>query len=70
MSAVLRLVGVALTAAWIAAPAIAQAPAATHHAAPTVADRRLKALYDGYAAWDAKESGNFQDSRGETKPAD
>jgi uncharacterized protein (DUF885 family) len=27
-------------------------------------------LYDGYAAWDAKESGNFQDSRGETKPAD
>jgi len=70
MSAVLRLVGVALTAAWIAAPAIAQAPAATHQAAPTAADRRLKALYDGYAAWDAKESGNFQDSRGETKPAD
>ena len=70
MSAVLRLVGVALTAAWIAAPAIAQAPAATRQAAPTAADRRLKALYDGYAAWDAKESGNFQDSRGETKPAD
>jgi uncharacterized protein (DUF885 family) len=57
-------------AAAIVAPVHAQAPAAAHQPAPSAADRRLKALYDGYAAWDAKESGNFQDSRGETKPAD
>jgi uncharacterized protein (DUF885 family) len=34
------------------------------------ADARLKRLYDGYAAWDSKESGYFQDPRGETKPTD
>ncbi|WP_028970572.1 DUF885 domain-containing protein [Sphingomonas sp. URHD0057] len=33
------------------------------------ADARLKALYDGYAAWDAKESGVLQNADGETKPA-
>jgi uncharacterized protein (DUF885 family) len=69
MRAVLKLAGVALTAAWIAAPAIAEAaPAAA--TIQSSADRQLKALYDGYAEWDAKESGNFLDSRGETKPAD
>jgi uncharacterized protein (DUF885 family) len=57
-------------AAAIVAPVHAQAPAAAHQPAPSAADRMLRALYDGYAAWDAKESGNFQDSRGETKPAD
>ena len=34
------------------------------------ADARLKALYDGYATWDAKESAVFQDARGEIKPTD
>jgi uncharacterized protein (DUF885 family) len=34
----------------------------------SAADARLRALYDGYAAWDAKESEQFEDSRGETKP--
>src|ERR1044072_4639929 len=34
-------------------------------AARTSADARLKALYDGYAAWDAKESGYFENARGE-----
>ncbi len=43
------------------APALAQAT-------PTAADRKLKALYDGYSAWDAKEFEYFEDSRGETKP--
>ena len=38
--------------------------------APASADRQLKALYDGYATWDAKESGYFLDERGETKPLD
>ena len=66
-----KLVGAMLVAASIVMPAVSEAaPAAVHQPAPTAADRRLKALYDGYAAWDAKESGNIQDSRGETKPAD
>ncbi len=34
------------------------------------ADARLKALYDGYAAWDTKESGEFVDSRGDVQPGD
>jgi len=33
-------------------------------------DARLRALYNGYSAWDAKESGFFEDSRGETKASD
>ena len=36
--------------------------------AATSADRQLKALYNGYANWDAKESGYFLDEQGETKP--
>jgi uncharacterized protein (DUF885 family) len=38
-------------------------PAASHHR--TTADARLKVLYDGYATWDSKESGTFENSRGE-----
>jgi len=34
---------------------------------PASADARLRALYDGYAAWDARESEQFEDARGETK---
>ena len=49
--------------------AIAQpAPARTAQPVPNAADARLRALYDGYAAWDAKESEYFEDARGETKP--
>ena len=47
-------------------------PAIAHAAAPTAAqssaDARLKALYNGYSAWDAKESEYFLDSQGEVKP--
>ena len=46
-----------------AAPVLQSAPS-------RVADSRLKALYDGYSTWDAKESGYFLDSRGELKPTD
>jgi uncharacterized protein (DUF885 family) len=35
----------------------------------TSADARLKALYDGYSAWEDKEYGFFQNSRGEQEPA-
>ena len=38
-------------------------------AARTAADARLKALYDGYASWDSKESGSFENARGETESA-
>ena len=47
----------------LCSPALS-APAA-NHAARTSADAKLKALYDGYAAWDAKESGYFENARGE-----
>ncbi len=49
-------------------PAFA-APAAKH-AARTSADARLKALYDAYADWDAKESGQFWNAKGELEAAD
>ena len=49
-------------------PANAYAQTTSTAAQPSAADTKLRALYDGYAAWDAKESEQFQDSRGETKP--
>ena len=69
MKIVLRFGLMLLAGAAVATgPTFAQtAPAA---AAPSSADQRLKALYDAYAAWDAKESGVIQDANGETKPAD
>jgi len=64
-----KLAGALLIASWGLSPAVvAAAPSGT--AAQNSADARLKTLYDDYAAWDAKESGNFQNGRGETKPAD
>ena len=51
-----------LATAFLNSPSMA-APAAKQ--APTREDARLKALYESYAAWDAKESGYFEDSRGE-----
>jgi uncharacterized protein (DUF885 family) len=53
--------GTAQTAA--AAPAQAPVPAVS-------ADAPLKALYDGYARWQLKEAGYFEDASGETQPAD
>ncbi len=34
------------------------------------ADAQLRALYDAYARWDAKESGYFENEQGELKPTD
>ena len=60
-----------ILAASAAAPAAAHPHAPTAQAAPaTAADQRLRALYDGYAAWEAKEFGYFEDARGETKSSD
>lgn len=63
-------VAATLIAAAAPTPAAAQAPPPAPQAAPASADQRLKALYDGYAAWDARESGYFEDQRGELKPLD
>jgi uncharacterized protein (DUF885 family) len=49
-----------------AAPVQAQAQSAAAIPSPN-ADVTLRALYDGYAAWDARESEQFEDARGETK---
>lgn len=49
--------------------ALAQQPAPVPAAAPSAADQRLKALYEGYASWSAKEFGFFEDAKGETRPA-
>ena len=70
MRKVVRLAGVmmlASAAAGLAASGQAEPVAA---AARSAADQRLKALYDGYAAWDAGETANFQNAAGETKPTD
>jgi len=57
-------VGAALLGTTVLCSPVAAAPIAKQHA-PTSADLRLKALYDAYAAWDAKEQGYFENSRGE-----
>ena len=68
MDRVANLAAALIVAAWPTTAALAEA-APVHTVAASAADRKLRALYDGYAAWDAKESGNIQDARGETKPA-
>ena len=50
----------------VVTPLQAQAPVPAA-VQPASADARLRALYDGYAAWDARESEQFEDARGETK---
>jgi uncharacterized protein (DUF885 family) len=59
---------VSLAAALLGTTALSFPATATpvpKQATPTSADARLKSLYDGYSAWDAKEGGYFLDSRGE-----
>jgi uncharacterized protein (DUF885 family) len=67
MKMLLRWGAVLLGAPALCSPALS-APVAKQQAA-TPADARLKALYDAYAAWDAKESGYFENSRGENESA-
>ena len=49
----------------MSSPGLAAAP----HVARASADARLKALYDAYALWDEKESGEIENSRGEVESA-
>ena len=67
MKSIWRMVAAALALGAITYPAgAAVAPAAAQR---TSADARLKALYDGYAAWEEKEFGSFENSRGERERA-
>ena len=61
-----RLMFALLVSAVPATPAVAQ-PAL---AQATSADARLKALYDAYAHWDAKEGGFGEDAKGEQQALD
>src|SRR3954471_1734229 len=60
--------GAMLIASGLSVP-LSAAAAPAQSASQTSADARLKALYNGYAAWDAKESGVLQNADGESKPA-
>jgi uncharacterized protein (DUF885 family) len=64
--------GALLASVSLAAPgiALAQTAAVQQSRSRSAADERLKALYDGYTRWQLKESGYFEDAKGETKPAD
>lgn len=62
LRALMLLAGVALGTPVQAQPIIATA------VQPASADAKLRALYDGYASWDARESEQFEDAHGETKP--
>ena len=67
MKSIWRIVAAALAFGAITFPAgAAVAPPAAQR---TSADARLKALYDGYAAWEDKEFGSFENSRGERERA-
>ena len=61
----LLLAGAALSpaAAWAQPAPVTQAPA------PSAADLQLRALYNGYSAWAAKEGGYFENEEGELKQA-
>ena len=65
MKLLVRVGAVFLATAIVCSPVVAAPTKQT----PTSADTRLKALYGGYAAWDAKESGYFENSRGEVESA-
>ncbi len=57
-------------ASWMAPVAARAEEPRQAQVAPSAADLKLKALYDGYASWLAKESGYFEDASGETRAAD
>jgi uncharacterized protein (DUF885 family) len=66
-----RVMCTLLAAAALADPVAGQGQAVAPAASPaSAADQQLRALYDGFAAWEAKEFGYFENDRGETKPAD
>ena len=65
MKLLVRVGAVFLATAIVCSPVVA----APTKQMPTSADARLKALYGDFAGWDAKESGYFENSRGEVESA-
>ena len=61
------IAGALLVAGSLPSALPAKTPLAGHH---RTADARLKTLYDGYAAWDAKQSVQMDDGRGGLQPGD
>jgi len=70
MKLLIGLGAVLLGTTALGAPALAAAPSSAAQPPRTAADARLKALYDAYADWDALESGQSWDSKGELQAAD
>jgi uncharacterized protein (DUF885 family) len=67
----LRFGAMILAGAVGSAPLPAQSvPTPPQVAASSAADLQLRALYDAYSAWEAKQGGYFQDEEGELQPAD
>jgi uncharacterized protein (DUF885 family) len=62
-----KLLWLAATALSVSIPIHAVVAAPAH--SRSNADARLKALYDAYAVWDAKETGQIEDGRGGFEPA-
>jgi uncharacterized protein (DUF885 family) len=61
------IVGALLVAASLPSALPAKTPLSGHQRS---ADARLKALYVGYAAWDAKQTAQMEDGRGGLQPGD
>ena len=61
------IVGALLIAASLPSALPAKTPLAGHQRS---ADARLKTLYVGYAAWDAKQTAQIEDGRGGLQPGD
>src|SRR6478672_9039064 len=66
MTSAKRFACIFLAGTAVLAPGTAIAQSAPVSAPQGEADAKLRALYDGYAAWDARESEVFEDPRGET----
>ena len=66
-----RFAAIFLAGAAVVAGTPAQAQTAAPQQAPaSAADLQLRALYDGYSAWAAKEGGYFETAEGEQKQSD
>ena len=61
------IAGALLVAGSLPSALPAKTPLAGHH---RTADARLKTLYVGYAAWDAKQTAQMEDGRGGLQPGD
>jgi uncharacterized protein (DUF885 family) len=70
MKSMVRVVSFLFLGTALMAPLAAQSPesSSSQQAQPSTADRQLQELYDGFANWEAKEFGYFENAEGQTKP--